>query len=115
MAAGIFGASICRLLLIQSSTGSSRRRLIPALKNVATIDLFVHDSAHTASNVLFEMSHAGKFCGRGARSSLTTLMLTGASRDFEKVRRSLGHGYASQRQSGLITAELTTKENLASS
>jgi predicted O-methyltransferase YrrM len=38
--------------------GSSRRRLIPALKKVGTIDLFVHDSAHTASNVLFEMSHA---------------------------------------------------------
>ena len=38
--------------------GSSRQRLIPALKNVGTIDLFVQDSAHTASNVLFEMNHA---------------------------------------------------------
>jgi predicted O-methyltransferase YrrM len=38
--------------------GSSRRRLAPLLKRIGTIDLFIHDSAHTASNVLFEMSHA---------------------------------------------------------
>jgi Methyltransferase domain len=38
--------------------GSSRRRLIPVLERAGTIDLFIHDSAHTASNVLFEMSHA---------------------------------------------------------
>jgi hypothetical protein len=38
--------------------GSSRRRLIPLLKRVGIIDLFIHDSAHTASNVLFELSHA---------------------------------------------------------
>jgi hypothetical protein len=38
--------------------GSSRRRLIPLLKRVGAIDLFIHDSAHTQSNVLFELSHA---------------------------------------------------------
>jgi Methyltransferase domain len=38
--------------------GSSRRRLIPLLKRVGIIDLFIHDSAHSTSNVLFELSHA---------------------------------------------------------
>jgi predicted O-methyltransferase YrrM len=37
--------------------GSSRRRLSPLLKKVGTIDLFIHDSAHSESNVLFEMNH----------------------------------------------------------
>jgi hypothetical protein len=36
--------------------GSSRRRLPPLLKTVGTIDMFIHDSAHTTSNVLFEMN-----------------------------------------------------------
>jgi hypothetical protein len=38
--------------------GSSHRRLPSLLKTVGAIDLFIHDSAHTASNVLFEMDHA---------------------------------------------------------
>jgi methyltransferase family protein len=38
--------------------GSSRRRLAPLLDRVRPIDLFVHDSAHTARNVLFELEHA---------------------------------------------------------
>ena len=39
-------------------SGSSRRRLPSLLKAVTPIDLFIHDSAHTASNVVFEMRHA---------------------------------------------------------
>jgi hypothetical protein len=38
--------------------GSSRRRLAPLLDRVRPIDLFVHDSAHTTRNVLFELEHA---------------------------------------------------------
>jgi hypothetical protein len=38
--------------------GSSRRRLPGLLRTVGTIDLFIHDSAHTGSNVLFEMHRA---------------------------------------------------------
>lgn len=38
--------------------GSSRRRLPGLLKSLGTIDLFVHDSLHTESNMLFELEHA---------------------------------------------------------
>jgi predicted O-methyltransferase YrrM len=40
--------------------GSSRRRLPGLLKDVGSIDLFVHDSLHTEFNVLFEMHQAWK-------------------------------------------------------
>jgi hypothetical protein len=39
-------------------TGSSRRRLPDLLADIGPIDLFVHDSAHTTDNVLFEMRQA---------------------------------------------------------
>ena len=35
--------------------GSSRRRLPPLLRSVARVDLFIHDSLHTARNTRFEM------------------------------------------------------------
>jgi hypothetical protein len=38
--------------------GSSRRRLPGLLKRAAPIDLFIHDSRHTADNVLFELKLA---------------------------------------------------------
>jgi glycosyltransferase involved in cell wall biosynthesis len=38
--------------------GASRRRLPALLTRVGPIDLFIHDSAHTARNVIFELSHA---------------------------------------------------------
>jgi hypothetical protein len=38
--------------------GSSRRRLPTLLERIRPIDLFVHDSAHTARNLLFELEHA---------------------------------------------------------
>jgi glycosyltransferase involved in cell wall biosynthesis len=38
--------------------GSSRRRLRPLLTKIQPIDLFVHDSAHTARNLLFELGRA---------------------------------------------------------
>jgi hypothetical protein len=38
--------------------GSSRRRLPGLLAELDTIDLFVHDSMHTARNLHFELDHA---------------------------------------------------------
>ena len=38
--------------------GSSRRRLPPLLRSLARIDLFIHDSLHTARNTRFEMERA---------------------------------------------------------
>jgi hypothetical protein len=38
--------------------GSSRRRLPGLLAELDQIDLFVHDSMHTARNVRFELDHA---------------------------------------------------------
>jgi hypothetical protein len=37
--------------------GSSRRRLPTLLARIRPIDLFVHDSTHTARNLLFELQH----------------------------------------------------------
>ena len=37
--------------------GSSRRRLRPLLDSLGPVDLFVHDSLHTARNTRFEMDH----------------------------------------------------------
>jgi len=38
--------------------GSTRRRLPKVLARIGPIDLFVHDSTHTARNLLFELAHA---------------------------------------------------------
>jgi hypothetical protein len=38
--------------------GSSRRRLDPLLSSLDDLDVFVHDSLHTNSTVLFELEHA---------------------------------------------------------
>ena len=38
--------------------GSSRRRLPALLDKIGPIDLFIHDSLHTADNVLFELRQA---------------------------------------------------------
>jgi hypothetical protein len=38
--------------------GSSRRRLPRLLARIRPIDLFVHDSTHSARNLLFELTHA---------------------------------------------------------
>src|SRR5262249_45904498 len=38
--------------------GSSRLRLPPLLRQIGTIDLFIHDSLHSEHNVLFELNRA---------------------------------------------------------
>jgi cephalosporin hydroxylase len=38
--------------------GASRQQLPPVISKVGNVDLFVHDSLHTAKNTLFEMEQA---------------------------------------------------------
>jgi hypothetical protein len=45
--------------------GSSRRRLPSLLAAIEPIDLFIHDSNHTARNLLFELRHAWHSLARG--------------------------------------------------
>jgi hypothetical protein len=45
--------------------GSSRRRLLPLLRSVVQVDLFIHDSLHTARNTRFEMEQTLKFLAPG--------------------------------------------------
>ncbi len=54
------GAAVDGGLLDQWSliSGSSRRRLPRLLRRIAPIDLFIHDSQHSRSNMLFEMDKA---------------------------------------------------------
>jgi hypothetical protein len=46
--------------------GTSRSRLPGLLGELGTIDLFVHDSSHTARNLRFELEHAWRALGKGA-------------------------------------------------
>lgn len=46
-------------------SGTSRRHLPPLLRQIGTVDLFVHDSLHTESNVRFEMNQAWARLQRG--------------------------------------------------
>jgi hypothetical protein len=45
--------------------GTSRARLQPLLREIAPIDLFVHDSSHTDRNVRFELAHAWRALAHG--------------------------------------------------
>jgi hypothetical protein len=45
--------------------GESRRRLPPLVKEVGRLQLFVHDSLHTAENTLFEMEQAASIMSPG--------------------------------------------------
>jgi hypothetical protein len=46
--------------------GSSRRRLPALLREVGTVDLFIHDSLHTEANMRFEFAHGWAALGPGA-------------------------------------------------
>jgi len=45
--------------------GSSQRRLPPLLAAIEPIDLFIHDSNHTARNLLFELRHGWQSLASG--------------------------------------------------
>jgi hypothetical protein len=45
--------------------GESRRRLPPLVRELGKVELFIHDSLHTAKNTLFEMEQAASAMGPG--------------------------------------------------
>lgn len=45
--------------------GSSSQRLPPLVANVGHIEMFIHDSLHTAENTLFEMEQAASVMSQG--------------------------------------------------
>jgi Methyltransferase domain len=45
--------------------GSSKQRLPPLVAEVGHVELFIHDSLHTAENTMFEMEQAAVGMGRG--------------------------------------------------
>ena len=45
--------------------GESQRRLPPLVAEVGTVELFIHDSLHTAKNTLFEMEQAASIMSPG--------------------------------------------------
>lgn len=72
--------------------GSSRRRLGPLLAGIEPIELFVHESAHTARNVLFELDRvwralsAGRCCrSRRRRPQLRSPRLSRGAPDRSDV------------------------------
>ena len=62
--------------------GSSRRRLPGLLVRLQKIDLFVHDSFHTARNVLFEIECAWRYLSPGGAMVIDDLDTNWAFRSF---------------------------------
>ncbi len=63
-------------------SGSSRRRLPALLKRLGRIDLFVHDSMHTADNVRFELGRAWAALNDGGALVADDIDLNGGFRSF---------------------------------
>jgi len=66
--------------------GSSRRRLVGVLARARQIDLFVHDSAHTARNLLFELDHAYEALAEGGIAVLDDVDLNCGFHMFRRGR-----------------------------
>jgi len=64
--------------------GSSRRRLGSLLADIEPIELFVHDSAHTARNVLFELDHAWGALTAGGAVAVDDIDLNGGFHTFRE-------------------------------
>lgn len=62
--------------------GSSRRRLPGLLHGLGTIDMFVHDSMHTARNVRFELEHAWPVLTSGGVLTIDDVERNSGTRDF---------------------------------
>lgn len=62
--------------------GSSRRRLPGLLNRIAPIDLFIHDSQHSRSNMLFEMDNAWVALRPGGAMVIDDIDLNRAFADF---------------------------------
>ena len=64
--------------------GSSRRRLPALLSRIAPIDLFVHDSHHTRSNMLFEMNKAWPALRAGGAMVVDDIDLNASFAEFTR-------------------------------
>lgn len=62
--------------------GSSRRRLPGLLRDLGTLDMFVHDSMHTARNVRFELDRAWPVLTPGGVVAIDDVERNSATRDF---------------------------------
>jgi hypothetical protein len=69
--------------------GSSRRRLAPLLVELGTIDLFIHDSLHSARNVRFELDQAWAALTPGGAIIVDDMDANSAFRSFLETHR--GH------------------------
>jgi hypothetical protein len=69
--------------------GSSRRRLPALLERITPIDLFIHDSAHTARNLLFELEHAWRSLAPGGFAVADDIDLNCGFHAFKEAHR--GH------------------------
>lgn len=62
--------------------GSSRRRLPGLLRDLSAIDMFVHDSMHTARNVRFELGQAWPALTSGGVITIDDVERNSGTRDF---------------------------------
>jgi predicted O-methyltransferase YrrM len=69
--------------------GSSRRHLGPLMRELGTLDLFIHDSLHSARNVSFELEEAWRALRPGGAIVVDDVDASSAFRDF--VARHPGH------------------------
>lgn len=67
--------------------GASRRRLRPVLVEHGPIDLFIHDSLHTARNLHFELEHAWSALRPGAAVVADDIHRNDAFGDFASATR----------------------------
>lgn len=63
-------------------SGSSRKRLPGLLRTLGRIDLFVHDSSHTARNVRFELEEAWRALAPGGAVLIDDVEKNGATGEF---------------------------------
>jgi hypothetical protein len=92
--------------------GESRRRLPPLVRELGKVELFIHDSLHTAKNTLFEMEQAASAMGRGGVMLIDDIRGHGGFADFARrhpeyetllcstADRQAGFGVAVSRQAG---------------
>jgi predicted O-methyltransferase YrrM len=66
--------------------GSSRRRLPGLIGQLGQVDLFLHDSMHTARNVRFELDHVWPAMRPGGAALIDDVEKNVAVRDFLRAR-----------------------------
>jgi hypothetical protein len=74
--------------------GSSRRRLPALLRSLAQVDLFIHDSLHTARNTRFEMEQTLHVLAYGGIMIVDDISSHQAFANFARVRPHCGFASA---------------------